>query len=147
MSSKTSRTRQRLRETGLRHQQQLQLLLREKGPLVRGSFGTRSRLCGQPSCHCRKGELHTSKYLTATQDGKVRQVHVPVGDEREVSDGVKRYRRFRKARARLAELARQQLVLIDELGESLLRPYPPENPLPAPRRRGRSRRGTIDGSH
>jgi hypothetical protein len=134
---RTSRLRQRLLQALERHQEQVEGLLDEKGPLIRGSFGTRSRLCGNPGCHCARGEKHTSKYLSATDGGKVRQVHVPAGEEEQVAAGVLRYRRFRQTEAKLMELGALELRLVGELGEALLKPYPPDNPLPPRSRRGR----------
>ena len=122
----------------------LDLLLGERGPLIRGSFGTRARVCGNPGCRCARGERHEAKYLTATDGGKVRQVHVPARDEGQVAEGVARYRRFRRARARVAELAKLQLELADQLGRSLLAAYPPDQPLPPAARRGRRARGGTD---
>jgi len=133
--------RRRLLEAFRRFHAQVEEILRERGPLIRGSFGTRARLCGNPTCRCTRGELHESKYLSASDGGKARQVHVPVQDEVEVAAGVERYRRFRQMRAQLAELAQEQLELAEQLGLTLLKPYPPDNPLPPPRRRGRPPRG------
>jgi hypothetical protein len=141
MRDDSSRIRQRLRGTQEELAQQLEFFLLERGPLIRGSFGTRARVCGNPGCKCARGERHESKYLTATDHGRTRQVHVPEGDEVQVAEGVERYRRFRQARSRLAQrladLARRQLELVDALGNSLLEPYPPDRPLPPPKRRGR----------
>jgi hypothetical protein len=137
MRSKTSRVRQRLAEAAQRHLEQVEALLANKGPLIRGSFGSRRRVCGKPGCHCARGELHESKYLSASQGGKVRQVHVPESDVLEVSQGVARYRLFRLREAKLVELSALQLRLVSELGEAELAPYPPEDPLPPRARRGR----------
>ena len=137
MAEKSSRLRQRLVQLEEQHQQQLDFLCEERGPLVRGSFGKRSRVCGHPSCRCASGARHVSSYLTASADGKVRQVHVPAADEDKVGAGAARYRRFLRARARLAEIAQKQLELVDELGRSLLDPYPPDRPLPPASRFGR----------
>jgi hypothetical protein len=125
-----SRLRQKLRVSSGHYQGQLELALKEQGPLIRGSFGTRERVCGNPRCKCARGELHESKYLTATDKGRVRQVHVPAADEEKVAAGVERYRRFREVRGRVAKLAQEQLELMDQLGRSLLMAYPPDNPLP-----------------
>jgi hypothetical protein len=121
--------------------EQLELLLEERGPLIRGSFGVRKRVCGNPGCHCTQGQLHESKYLSATDQGRVRLVHVPAVEEAKVATGVERYRRFQRGSARLARLAKQQLELLDELGRSLLEPYPPGNPLPPAKKRGRPPKG------
>jgi uncharacterized protein DUF6788 len=144
MRADTSRLRQRLAEVGREHGRQLELLLSERGPLIRGSFGTRARVCGNPGCRCTRGERHESKYLTATDGGKVRQVHVPASDEGRVAEGVARYRRFRRTQARVAELAKLQLELADQLGRSLLAAYPPDHSLPPATRRGRLPRGEAD---
>jgi hypothetical protein len=101
----------------------------------------RARVCGVAGCRCARGELHESKYLSASDKGRTRQVHVPAADEMEVQDGVERYRRFRKTRAELAEFAKEELKLAEQLGLSLLKPYPPGNPLPPPKRRGRPKGG------
>jgi hypothetical protein len=137
VGEKSSRLRQRLRQFEEQRQQQLEFICDQRGPLIRGSFGKRSRVCGHPGCRCARGERHVSSYLTATEEGKVRQVHVPASDEDKVAAGSSRYRRFMSARARLAELAERQLELVDELGRSLLAPYPPDRPLPPASRFGR----------
>jgi hypothetical protein len=60
---------------------------------------------------------------------------VPAGDEQRVAEGVNRYRRFKQAKKRLAEIGHQELELVEDLGRSLLVPYPPEDPLPPAKRR------------
>lgn len=145
MGTETSRLRQQLIETTNEMRRQLELVLEVQGPLVRGSFVTRARVCGKPTCRCAQGELHESKVLTALDGGVTRQVHVPAADEVHVAAGSERYRRFREARSALAKglarLNRHQLELVDALGRSLLEPYPPDNPLPPPARRGRPAKG------
>jgi hypothetical protein len=144
VGEKTSRLRQRLRETGESQVRQLELLLEDKGPLIRGTLGKRRRVCGNKTCHCVTGEKHESTYLSASDGGQTRQVHVPVEHQDRVAAGVARYRRFRLAKAKLAELAQSQLELVDELGRSLLEPYPPEHPLPPPRRIPRRVKGNRE---
>jgi hypothetical protein len=133
----TSRLRRRLRDVAQAHRDEVDDLLAERGPLLRGTFGSRARVCGKPGCRCTQGELHVSKYLSASDGGAVRQVHVPAADEVRVAEGVARYRRFRERRVRLAELGKRQLELVDALGRSLLGAFPPNDPLPPPKRRGR----------
>ena len=145
MAELSSRLRLRLRQALEKHQKQVDHLVGESGPLIRGTFGTRGRVCGAAGCRCARGELHQSKYLSAREEGQTRQVHVPAGDEIEVQEGVERYRRFRQVRAELAESAREELELAEQLGLSLLKPYPPDNPLPPPKRRG-GRKGGRGGS-
>jgi hypothetical protein len=137
MRAKASRLRQRLSEAAEKQQQQLDIVLEARGPLIRGSFGTRARQCGKPSCRCAAGERHLAKYLAASEQGRMRQVHVPAAEEEHVRAGVERYRHFMSARADLADLAQRQLELVDELGRSLLEPYPRNRPLPPASRFGR----------
>lgn len=112
-------------------------LLAERPGLIRGTFGTRARKCGNPACRCAKGQLHESKYLSAAVQGQTRQVHVPAGDEVRVAEGVDRYQRWRQTRGQIAEADAELIKAIDALGVTLLVAYPPDNPIPAPRKRGR----------
>ncbi len=144
MSKESSKLRQRILETAREFQKLLETLVHERGPLIRGSFGTRARSCGRPGCRCAQGFLHESKYLTASQGGKARQVHVPAYDELRVAQGVERYRRFWQGRARLTGLMKAELELIDRLGGSLLGAYPARKPLPPASRRGRRPKGGQD---
>jgi len=137
MGDDISRLRQRLSQILDEQSRQLELLLCERGPLLRGPFGTRARRCGAANCRCTRGELHVSKYLTASDGGRGRQVHVPGPDEAQGAAAVERHRRFGQGRDRLAELAREQLELVDRLGRSLLGAYPPGAPFGPPRPRGR----------
>jgi hypothetical protein len=66
---------------------------------------------------------------------------VPASDEQRVEEGVRRYRQFKQAKKRLAEIGAQALELVEDLGRSLLAPYPPDDPLPPAKRRG-SKAGT-----
>jgi len=141
MKERASRLRQKLTQSNQRYQAVLEGILAERGPLIRGSFGTRRRVCGASTCHCARGELHESKFLTATEQGQTRQVHVPAAEEAKVAAGVERYRRLRKARCQMAELGQLQLDLVDDLGLSPLQPYPKDRPLPPPRRQGRKPKG------
>ena len=146
MTISSSRLRQQLLQLAQQLQQLLELVLAERGPIIRGSFGKRARKCGKPTCRCARGELHESKYLTASDGDKVRQIHVPAGDELKVAEGVARYRRFQSNRKKLTQLHRRQLELVDTLSRSLLEPYPPDNPIPPARKRGRKRKPPDDDS-
>ena len=41
----------------------------------------------------------------------------------------------------MAVIAKEELELAEQLGLSLLKPYPPNKPLPPPKRRGRPKGG------
>lgn len=143
MPDNPSRLRQRLLALEDQRSRQLQLALGERGPIIRGSFGTRARVCGNPACRCAHGELHVSKYLSASVAGRTRQVHIPAGEELAVGAAVQRHQHWRRMRTQVATLSEQQLSLLDALGAALVEPYPPDNPLPPPGKRGRKpqRRG------
>jgi len=141
MRAKSSQLRRQLLDLAERAQDQLQGLIQERGPLVRGSLGVRYRRCGKAGCRCTKGRGHKTGYLSATDSGKSRQVHVPVGEMTWVGEGVTRYRRFARGRRRLAQLFRFQLLLAEDLKRSLLTPYPTDKPFPPACRRGRQSEG------
>jgi hypothetical protein len=140
MEDGTSRIRQRLAALEAKRARQLELALDERGPLIRGSFGTRARVCGSPACRCAAGELHESKYLSASVGGRTRQVHVPAHEEVAVAAGVERRQRFRRIRAEIAALSQEQLSLLDALGDAMGQPYPPDEPVPPAGQRGRKPR-------
>lgn len=145
MSEKASRLRQRLKREAELYRHLVEQVLAERGPLIRGSIGTRARKCGKSGCRCSRGELHESKYLSASTDKGTAQVHVPRGDEVEVTAGVERYRRLVDVRRRMAEGSREHLKLVDSLAQELSQPYPADRPLPAARRRGRKPQGSGGG--
>lgn len=116
---------------------QLEFVLAERGPLIRGSLVKRKRVCGHPGCRCAtKGQLHVSPYLSVTVAGKTHPVHVPAPDERHVKAASGRYRGFRRARKLLVRLSAQQLKLVDRLGNALLEAYPAGQPIQPAGRRG-----------
>ena len=137
MPEKVSRLRQRLVQLAEAQRAKLEAIISARGPLIRGAFGTRARVCGKPGCRCLRGEKHVSKYLSATDGGRVRQVHVPQSDEQHVRESVERYRSFMSARADLAEQAERLLAFVDEMGRALLEPYPRDKPLPPASKVGR----------
>lgn len=143
MGEEKSRLRQGIVSLEAERQRQLELVLGEHGPLIRGSVGLRKRVCGYPGCRCAQGERHKSKYLSAAVGGKTRLVHLPEADVMHVSEAARRYRRFRRARTQLLRLAAKVAVLVDRLGNALLEKYPPGDPLPPASRRGRKAK---DGS-
>ena len=55
-------------------------------PLMRGSLGTRLRVCGRGNCACATDESrrHPGLYLSVQLDGRSRSVHVRAEDEARV---------------------------------------------------------------
>jgi hypothetical protein len=132
-----SRLRRALVDVKEEHERQVEAVLGEKGPLIRGTVGRRRRKCGHSGCHCNQGELHESKYLSLAMGGRTRTVHLPEADVTRVDEAARRYRRFRRARAQLVRLGARLVELVDQLGHSLLEGYPPGDPAVPAARRGR----------
>ena len=119
-----SRLRQSLLRNHEQRGQQLQLLLAERGPFIRGSFVRQGNRCGKPSCRCARGELHERAVLYASEQGVHSGSYVPQAERTQVEERNARYQRFRKARAGLAKLEQQALLFADQLLEAHTEPYP-----------------------
>lgn len=132
-----SRLRRALVDVKEEQERQVEAVLTEKGPLIRGTVGRRRRRCGRSGCHCNRGELHESKYLSVAVEGRTRMVHLPEADVTRVGEAARRYRRFRRARAQLVRLGARLVELVDRLGHTLLEGYPPGSPAVPAARRGR----------
>ena len=145
MAEDKSRLRQKLLTLEAERQQQIQRVLSERGGLIRGTVGERSRVCGHEGCRCSRGERHVSKYLSAAEGGRTRQVHLPESEVGKVTEGSNRYQAFRRARTRVGQLAAEEAEVIDRLGNALLESYPPDKPIaPALRRGPRPRKAGHD---
>jgi hypothetical protein len=109
----------RQREAG-----QLLRLLKERPPLVRGNVYTLRRKCGKSGCRCQEGHLHESWVLSVPEKGRKRMRAVPKGKRLRWQQMSERYRRFRRARARLVKLFAEILKLVDELERERTVPPP-----------------------
>ena len=83
--------------------------------VIKGTVYELKRRCGKPGCRCARGELHTRMVVSASEGGKTRLQVIPKGFLVEVQAKVRRYQEHRRARARLGELYRKMLRLIDEM--------------------------------
>lgn len=128
MRQDASRLRQQLVRTEESRDEHLQVLLEMRLALMRGSFVVVGKKCGKPNCRCTTGELHPTRYLSASEEGRTKIRYVPARDEVRVSEAADRYRRFREARAALAKLSTEVLSLSDALEVCLTEPYPPPTP-------------------
>jgi len=89
--------------------------------LVKGNVYELARKCG--SCICTRGELHRSMVLTWSEKGKSRLLSLPSERVGEVKKKSEEYLRFRRARARVTEIHRDILGLMDRI-EKLRREEP-----------------------
>jgi len=109
-----SRTRQALVQLREEFGQLLEVFL-ARDSLVKGSVYTLRRQCGKPTCACARGELHGSVVLSWSEAGRTRLRSLPPGRRGELRAAVRRYQRFRQARARLVKLHAEMLALIAAL--------------------------------
>ena len=91
--------------------------------LVKGNVYELARKCGKPNCICTRGQLHRSMVLTWSEKGKGRLLSLPSERVREVKKKSEEYLRFRRARARVTEIHRHILALLDQI-EKLRREEP-----------------------
>lgn len=84
-------------------------------PLVKGSVYTLRRKCGKPTCACTRGALHETVVVSWSEAGRTRLQPLPPGRRGDLCAAVRRYQRFRQARARLVKLHAEMLALIDAL--------------------------------
>jgi hypothetical protein len=111
---KFSRLRQSLVQLAVQIRSLIQSLISDK-PLVRGSVYDLKRKCGKPGCKCAKGHLHSRMVLSASEGGRTRLRVIPRGSLTQVEIKVRRYQQFRRARARLGEMHKKMLLIIDEM--------------------------------
>lgn len=123
-----SRLRQQLTRTEAQRDAHLTEILETRLRMIRGSFVVLGKKCGKPNCRCASGETHPTSYLSISEEGRRRMVHVRSADVAEVRKAAERYRHFREARAALARLSAELLSMVDALQDCLVDAYPPPKP-------------------
>jgi hypothetical protein len=86
-----------------------------RSPLIKGNVYELARKCGKPNCRCTRGDLHRSLVLTWSEKGKGRLLSLPAERVAEIKRKSEAYLRFRRARARVTEIYRQILALLDRI--------------------------------
>jgi len=84
-------------------------------PVIKGSVYELKRKCGKPGCKCALGEFHSRMVVSSSEKGKTRLRVIPHGFLVEIQIKVRRYQKLRHARARLVEVHRKMLRVIDEM--------------------------------
>jgi hypothetical protein len=110
---------QRQREIG-----DLFRVLKQRRPMVRGNVYNLRRKCGKVGCRCQEGLLHESWVLSVSEKGRKRMRAIPRGKRTQWQSMTERYRRFRRARARLVKLFAAIIKLVDELERERTVPPP-----------------------
>jgi len=84
-------------------------------PVIKGTVYELKRKCGKSGCKCARGELHTRMVVSASEKGKTKLQVIPHGSLGEVQAKVRRYQELRRVRARLREIYRKMLKVMDEM--------------------------------
>ena len=95
----------------------------ERSTLVKGNVYELARKCGKPSCACAGGQLHRSMVLSWSHQGKTRLMAIPAEKLDRLRTNSEQYLRYRRARARVTEIFKQILKLLDGI-EKLRREKP-----------------------
>jgi len=94
-----------------------------RSPLVKGNVYEMARKCGKPNCVCIRGQLHRSMVLSWSEEGKTRLFSIPPQRLGELQEKSEEYLRFRRARARVTEICREIVAVLDQI-ENLRREEP-----------------------
>jgi Family of unknown function (DUF6788) len=119
---KLSRLRRALRQRLIDLESSLQVVLGH-APLVKGNVYEMARKCGKTSCACTRGELHRTMVLSWSQRGKTRLFSIPPDRLAEMRQKSEEYLRFRQTRARVSEICKGMVALLDRI-EKLRREAP-----------------------
>ncbi len=88
----------------------LRSLLKEDIGMIRGSLIERYMRCGKAGCKCNDGERHGPFYsLTFTEGDKRKNIYVVKDKAEEVREGIKAYKRAKKAIASVGDMNRKLL--------------------------------------
>jgi len=109
-----SRLRTTLRQRLAEQRRDLKVVF-GRSVLVKGNVYELARKCGKPNCVCTRGRLHRSMVLTWSEEGKSRLRSIPKERISEVKKKSEEYLRFRRARARVTEIHREILALLDRI--------------------------------
>ena len=112
-----SRIRQSLSELAQEIQGLIPVFV-ERTPLMKGTVYEQKRKCGKVGCRCATGELHSSMILSRSEEGRTKLAAIPSGYLKDYQGLTERYQRFRRARARLGQIYKAMIELIDQLEES-----------------------------
>ena len=108
----------RLRQTLLRLADDIKGLVEplfSDRPVIKGTVYELKRKCGKPGCKCARGELHGRMVVSASEGGRTKLQVIPRGFLVEVQDKVRRYQELRRVRARLGEIYRKMLTVMDQM--------------------------------
>ena len=97
--------RNRLKDPDRRLRSRLAQLV-SQAPLLRGNLITMKRQCGKSNCRCARGELHVSRYLSLSVQGKAQTIYIPADRLERVQQAVGHHQEVRRL---LERLCREEL--------------------------------------
>ena len=112
-----SRLRKSLSEMVSEYRRLVHILAHHQ-PMVKGCVYQMQRKCGKPNCRCAEGQAHTSMVLSWSEGGRTRLLSVPENRLDELRRQTEQYQRFRKARARLVQLHKGMLDVVNRIEEA-----------------------------
>jgi hypothetical protein len=84
--------------------------------LLKGSLVQKYKACNKQGCRCTRGELHGPFcYLSVSQEGKTKMIFIKRHLWSQAAELSTNYRQWRKKRARIAQINKQILALIDQM--------------------------------
>jgi hypothetical protein len=113
-SDRLSRIRQSLSQLAEEIQRLLPAFM-DRRPMIKGTVYEQRRKCGKPNCYCAGGEHHGSMMLSRSEGGRTRLMTIPSGELKDYQVLTERYQKFRRARARLGQIYKAMIQLIDQL--------------------------------
>ena len=74
-------------------------------PILIATLAEVSRVCGKPTCRCRRGFKHRACQLTYRDQGKTRALYVPVDFREEVRSWIAEYHQLQRLLREISHLA------------------------------------------
>lgn len=121
-SAQISRSRQQILALSKKTYQHLGQMLKAKG-ITKGSIYIQKKKCGNPNCKCAKGDLHRSKILSMSHQGKTRLIPLTkytITEFVKINRQVKNYQSFRYNRAQIVHCFKLLIAEINKLEMNLL---------------------------
>jgi hypothetical protein len=116
-SDRLSRIRQSISQLA-EEIQELVTVFNDRRPMIKGTVYEQRRKCGKPNCSCASGKLHGSMMLSRSDEGRTKLMAIPSGHLKDFQVSTEHYQKFRRARARLGQIYKAMIELIDQLEES-----------------------------
>ena len=112
--------------------------------LTKRTIYIQKKKCGNPNCRCSCGELHRSKLLSLSQQGKTRLIPLTrfsIIEQIAIERQVKNYQKFRLNRAKLVHFYKELIAETNKLEQVLLMEVKPKK-----RRMKHDKKGSKSGS-